>query len=90
MPQMNNDAGCTLDTCPLSMAAVHYDPSLFGNTFYLTIFGAILVIQAIQAYKYKTWSYSFSIMSGLVLEVVGYVGRIQMHFNPFDANPFLM
>ncbi|KAK9341982.1 RTA-like protein [Lipomyces starkeyi] len=27
---------------------------------------------------------------GLVLEILGYVGRIQMHFNPFTRNPFAM
>ncbi|KUJ09395.1 RTA1-domain-containing protein [Mollisia scopiformis] len=87
---MNNDGGCTIDTCPLSMATVHYDPSLVGNTFYLTLFAGTFVVQAVQTWKYKTWSYSFSVMSGLVLEVVGYLGRVQMHYNPFDANPFLI
>lgn len=27
---------------------------------------------------------------GLVLEVVGYVGRVQMHDDPFSSDPFLM
>lgn len=90
MPQMNNDGGCTLDTCPFSMGAVHYDPSLVGNAFFLTFFGALLLIQLIQAWNYKTWTFSISVMSGLVFEVVGYVGRIQMHFNPFDPNHLLM
>lgn len=90
MPQMNNVGGCTLETCPLSMASVHYDPSLVANTFFLTFFAGMLLIQAIQAWQFKTWSYSIAIMSGLVLEIIGYVGRIQMHFNPFDPNPFLM
>ncbi|KAE8454596.1 hypothetical protein EG329_000219 [Mollisiaceae sp. DMI_Dod_QoI] len=87
---MNNDGGCTLETCPLAMATVHYDPSLWGNTFYLTYFAAILLIQAVQAWQYKTWSFSIAVVSGLVLEVVGYGARIQMHYNPFDANPFLI
>lgn len=29
-------------------------------------------------------------LGGLLLEIVGYVGRVQMHFNPFLANPFLI
>jgi hypothetical protein len=91
MPQMNNVGGCTLDTCTLSMATVHYDPSLVANSFFLSnILRRHLLIQAIQAWQFRAWSYSMSIMSGLVLEIVGYVGRVQMHFNPFNPNPFLM
>lgn len=87
---MNNSGGCTLDTCPLSMGTVHYDPSLFGNTFFLTYFGVILIVQALQAWRLKTWSFSIPVMSGLVLEIVGYAGRIRMHYNPFDPNNFLI
>jgi len=29
-------------------------------------------------------------MFGLVLEVIGYVGRLQMHSDPFNMDPFLM
>ncbi|KAG0650416.1 Efflux pump himE [Hyphodiscus hymeniophilus] len=90
MPQVSNDAGCTLGTCPLSEATVNYDPSLAGNALYLAIFGLILLIQALQLVKYRTWSFSCAMMSGLLLEMVGYVGRVQMHFIPFDSNPFLI
>ncbi|CZR62987.1 related to RTA1 domain protein [Phialocephala subalpina] len=90
MPQMNNGGGCTLDTCPLSMGIVHYDPSLFANTFYLTYFGVILIVQVLQTWRFRAWSFSIPVMSGLILEIVGYAGRIQMHYNPFDPNPFLI
>lgn len=81
---------CTLATCPIADATVNYDPSLGGNAFFLAIFGLILVIQAFQGYKYRAWSYTGSMIGGLVLEIVGYLGRVQMHFNPFLSNPFLM
>ncbi len=89
MPSMN-DLGCTLDTCPISDATVDYDPTLVGNALYLALFGLIIVVQFLQMLRWKTWSYSLCMMSGCVLEVVGYVGRVQMHFNPFAPNPFLM
>ena len=90
MPQANNEFHCTLRTCPLSYATVDYDPSLVGNALFLGLFSLVFLIQALQLVKYRTWSFSCAMMSGLVLEVVGYVGRVQMHFNPFDQNPFLM
>jgi hypothetical protein len=90
MSQTNNVFVCTLETCPLSYANVDYDPTLVGNSLYLALFGLILIIQALQLAKYRTWSFSFAMMSGLVLEVVGYLGRVQMPFNPFAPTPFLL
>jgi hypothetical protein len=83
-------ANCTLETCPLSEAYVNYDPSLVANAIYVAVFGAVLVAQCYQAYYFKAWTYSISMILGLSGEVIGYVARIQMHFNPFLANPFLM
>jgi hypothetical protein len=90
MPNVANIYECTLSTCPISLANVNYDPSLAGNALFLAIFALLLVIQAFQTFRYRTWSFSCAMMSGLVLEIIGYLGRVQMHFNPFDANPFLM
>lgn len=31
-----------------------------------------------------------AMLPGLILEVLGYVGRIMLHDNPFDFNNFLL
>jgi hypothetical protein len=90
MSRINNSLGYTITTCPLSYATIDYLPSLGGNAFYLAVFDLIFFIQGFQLWRDRTWSFSCSMMSGLVLEVVGYVGRVQMHFDPFGPNPFLM
>jgi len=90
MPNLNNADGCTLATCPIEYATVDYDPTLAGNALFLALFGLFLFIQTFQLWRYRTWSYSIAMMSGLLLEVVGYVGRVMMHYNPFLPNPFLM
>jgi hypothetical protein len=90
MPNLNNVEGCTLSTCPIEWANVRYDPTLAGNALYLGVFSLLFFTQIYQLWLYRTWSFSFAMLMGLVLEVVGYVGRVQMHFNPFLANPFLM
>lgn len=38
----------------------------------------------------RTWGFLGGMFGGLVLEIIGYVGRIQMHSNPFTDSPFLM
>ncbi|KAF7166912.1 hypothetical protein CNMCM5623_000449 [Aspergillus felis] len=80
---------CTLDTCPLSLANFNYVPNLAGNVLYLVLFGTMLVANLGLGIYYRTWGYLVGMIGGLALEVVGYVGRIQLHYNPFPFDPFL-
>jgi hypothetical protein len=85
---------CTLKVdCLLTgyaAAEVDYYPSLGGNILYLAIFAGLLIAQAIQAKRWKTWNYSAAMMLGLVLECAGYVGRVALSGNPFVFNSFVM
>ncbi|MCJ1282229.1 hypothetical protein MMC26_001552 [Xylographa opegraphella] len=81
---------CTLSTCPIKYAQVHYDPSLAGNALYLTIFIVLLFVHVLLGIRYRTWGFMGSLIGGLVLEIIGYAARVQMHFNPFLSNPFLI
>ena len=80
----------TLTTRPLQFASVSYDPSLAGNTIYLVIFLLLLLAQCGFGIHSRTWGYFGSLFGGLLLEIIGYAARIQMHYNLFLANPFLM
>jgi hypothetical protein len=81
---------CTLDTCPIEDAQVRYVPTLYGNSFYIAIFAVLLGAQIYQGIRYRTWTFMGAMFGGLVLEITGYVGRIQMHYNPFLSDPFLL
>jgi hypothetical protein len=80
---------CTLDTCPLSMAQVHYRPSVAGNTIYLALFGIVFFVQVFFGIKHKTWGFMTAMLFGLLLEIIGYVSRLQIYANPFASGPFL-
>lgn len=81
---------CTIQTCPLTLASIQYVPSLGGNVFYLAVFAAALIAQTSLGIYYRTWPFLAALVGGEVLEIIGYVARIQMHYNPFLGNPFLM
>lgn len=70
-------------------AQIDYYPSFDGNLLYLVLFAIILIAQIVQGIVWKTWSYSFAIILGLVLECVGYVGRLALSWNPFVFDSFL-
>jgi len=84
------DADCTLTACSLLQAHLQYVPSLAANALYLSLFAVMLGAQIILGIKYRTWGFLGGMFGGLVLEILGYVGRVQMHYNPFTDNPFLM
>jgi hypothetical protein len=81
---------CTLDTCSITQAQVIYDPSLGGNVFFAALFALLFLIQIILGVYYRTWAFTIGLAGGLILEICGYIGRIQMHYNPFITSPFYM
>lgn len=84
------DEQCTLSTCSLLQAHYDYVPSLAGNALYLALFAIFLAAQMGLGIKHRTWGFMVGMFGGLVLEILGYVGRVQMHYNPFTSNPFLL
>ncbi|ERF75848.1 hypothetical protein EPUS_01214 [Endocarpon pusillum Z07020] len=81
---------CTIDTCPLELASIEYIPTLPGNALYVSLFALCLLVQLYFGIRYRTWGFLAGMIGGLVLEILGYVARIQIHFNPFREDPFLM
>jgi hypothetical protein len=81
---------CTLELCPLADAQIIYDPNLAGNVLYLALFSFCLLCNLLFGLWFRTWGYLVAMVVGCLLEILGYVGRVQMHFNPFPQNPFLL
>ena len=83
---------CNLTTCDLTLATFDYIPSLGGNAFYCAIFGVYLILNVYLGFRHKTWGYMVAMFFGLVGEIIGYIGRILLHNNPFDptGNNFLI
>lgn len=81
---------CTLETCCLAQASFLYIPDLGGNAFFTALFAVLLLPQLGLGIRYKTWGVLVGMVCGLILEVVGYAGRLQLHSNPFDDDAFLM
>jgi hypothetical protein len=86
----NPEKYCTVSTCPLTLAYIQYLPSFVGNTFYAILFLLFLVSQLFLGIRYSTWGFSGGMVGGIMLEIVGYLARTQMYYNPFVKGPFLM
>jgi hypothetical protein len=81
---------CTLGKCPIEWATMDYRPTVAGNTIYLLCFGALLGVQIFYGIRKKTWTYLGAVSMGIFGEIIGYIGRIMLHGNPFIMNNFLL
>lgn len=81
---------CTINTCSIKNAFVEYYPTFAGNITYLVIFAILLVIQLGLGIRYRTWGFMVGCLCGVVLEVIGYGGRIILNHDPFNFNGFLL
>ncbi|KAK5123168.1 hypothetical protein LTR85_003366 [Meristemomyces frigidus] len=88
--EITDDNLCTLETCCLAQSNFLYIPTYGGNLFFAIFFGILLLPQLGLGIRYRTWGFMVGMVMGLVLEIIGYAARVQIHDSPFADNPFLM
>ncbi|KAL3959860.1 hypothetical protein ACCO45_004977 [Purpureocillium lilacinum] len=93
--QLQRPDFCTVCDCPLTLDGVQianmaYRPSLAGNVLFAAIFGVFLAAHIFLGLRYKTRGFMIAMVCGLILEIVGYVGRILMRSHMFDFNYFII
>ncbi|QDS69637.1 hypothetical protein FKW77_009037 [Venturia effusa] len=83
---------CTIEICPLKLSFwAGYIPSLPANSLFAALFGLTLILFLVQAvWSRKFIAFSVAMISGSVLELLGYIGRIMAHSKPFDETSFLI
>ena len=78
------------DICTVKDSTYGYYPSLPANALFLAIFLSCALLQIYQGIRYKSWTFSIAVACGCVTEVIGYIGRIIMHGNPYSNLGFTM
>jgi hypothetical protein len=73
---------CTIETCDSYWA---YYPSLAANSFFIAIFGLSTVLYLAQGILSKKWlGFTIAMVSGGVLEIIGYAGRIMANSDVYS------
>ncbi|KFY32341.1 hypothetical protein V493_00289, partial [Pseudogymnoascus sp. VKM F-4281 (FW-2241)] len=78
------------DLCPVSATTYGYYPNFGGNVFFTAFFGALFISGLAIGIRGKTWTFALALGIGSGLEMLGYVGRVMMHKNPWDSAGFKM
>lgn len=76
--------GCPADGSPLG-----YAPNMAASVAFMGIFSLSLFGHTFLGCKYRTWSFMTAMLLGSSSEVVGYLGRILMHNNPYRLSTFV-
>jgi len=87
----SDDFNCTIDTCPIDSSYYYYRVSLAANSTFIALF-SISLISFILTFVLTRRALAFflAFFAGVVLEVIGYAGRILSYENQWDENGFLM
>ncbi|KAL4722542.1 hypothetical protein ACLX1H_010420 [Fusarium chlamydosporum] len=76
------------DLCPVSATVLGYVPNK-GSSIFFTIGFAVLFFSAVGIGIWKkTWTYAATLGAGLLLECIGYIGRLRMNPNPWVSSAF--
>ncbi|KEZ43456.1 Parasitic phase-specific protein PSP-1 [Scedosporium apiospermum] len=84
------EANCTLDTCPLEASLLRYQPNTPSTIVFIVVFALSMIAHTWQGVRTKSWGFMASMISGCILEIIGYIGRLIIHDNPFNFSGFLM
>ncbi|APA10908.1 hypothetical protein SS1G_03409 [Sclerotinia sclerotiorum 1980 UF-70] len=89
--QLDRYADCTIDTCPISTSYYFYRVSIGANAAFLALFSiSFLGFVLTYAFTRRATAFTFAMCAGVILEIIGYVGRIMSWENQWKQNGFLM
>ncbi|KAG9237927.1 putative sphingoid long-chain base transporter RSB1 [Amylocarpus encephaloides] len=82
---------CTVDTCPIDSSYYFYRVSLAANATLLALFGISLISYVLTyGVTRRATAFTFALVSGVILEILGYAGRLMSWKNQWAEPGFLM
>lgn len=89
MDSLSADA-CTTTTCPVNNGFLSEQPSLVGTVILLALFAALVPINLWIGGRSRTTTFTITLILGLVLEVVGYIGRLLLRSDLTSRTYYLL
>lgn len=84
-------SSCTVETCDINSSYYYYRVSIAANATFITLFSISLIAFVLTyAFTRRAFAFSVALISGVILEVIGYAGRIASWENQWEQTGFLM
>ncbi|KAF7587444.1 hypothetical protein BBP40_007215 [Aspergillus hancockii] len=74
--------------CPVEATTYGYYPNYGGNIFFAVFYGVCGLFQLSFGIYFRSWTLMVALTVGTLLEMAGYIGRVLMNKNPWDAGAF--
>lgn len=83
-------AGQCGPTCPFEEGFYQYDPSVGGNAFLLALYASLAIIVMYLGLRFRIFLFSVVLSTGLLLEVLGFIGRLLLHGSRDNETGFFL
>jgi hypothetical protein len=81
---------CGSGACPVEGGFLLYQPSVAGNAFMVAAFGTLVPVALFLGYRYRTPVLASVLTTGLLLEVLGFVGRLLLRNDVANRTNFAL
>ncbi|KAK1469384.1 hypothetical protein CMEL01_01151 [Colletotrichum melonis] len=82
---MTGDCG---DSCPYPGGFNSYSPSAIGSAIFLVAFALLVPLALYQGFRFKTPLFASTLATGLLLEVLGFAGRLRLRNDTASGTSF--
>lgn len=87
---VGDPTSCTVDTCPVPDGFLRSPPAAAGSLVLLAAFGVLVPLNLYTGARYRTALFSATLALGILLEVMGYVGRFLLASDVADRRYFVL
>ncbi|KAK0766676.1 hypothetical protein N5P37_000402 [Trichoderma harzianum] len=88
---MNSTTNGTSHIPPNGIGALTFTPMLAPNAIFTTVYTILLIIQLVLTVRFwRYYGYAIGMLGGLILELVGYIAKVQLSHNRADKNGYIM
>lgn len=86
-----NVTNTTSQVPPNGIGALSFTPLLAPNAIFVTIFTFLLLIHIALAIRFwRFYGYAIGMLGGLLLELLGYVAKVQLSHSRANKNGYIM
>ncbi|KAK2012674.1 hypothetical protein LZ32DRAFT_531790 [Colletotrichum eremochloae] len=81
---------CGDHVCPYPGGYTYYSPSVIGSAIFLVAFALLVPLSLYQGFRFKTPLFASTLATGLLLEVLGFAGRVRLRDNAASSASFFI
>lgn len=83
-------ANCTLELCDVGTSVYRYRPHLAANITFIALYAVAIAVHVLLSFRWKNWWFVGLVVASCLVEILGYVGRILLYYDPWSFIAFMI